>query len=237
MSLIKRKQIDAIFSAPIRINNFTGSTGSNTVTTQITSVLNTAGRGSVSVPLQVSSGEEVVGVITTGANNRVEIWANATKDKIKDSSGEEVYGRLTESGGVYTLTYYSLNTTTGAETAYTLSSTAIDFEFNYRYDFNRLPADFATALTSRNVQQDPASSGATLFAELLTITALNTINDLTKTPSSTTSIEFIVNGLSEDTFANSGFSVTGKAITVNATNLRYNVETTDRIVARYLTLE
>lgn len=231
--MIKSKQIEKFLAASIQITGFTAAGADDVVTSVVTTALSTAGNGGVSVPLQVSSGVEGLGVITTAPSNRIEIWANATKDKINDGAGEEVYGRLTESGGVYTLTYYSLNSTTGAETAYSFSSsTSIDFEFNYRFDFARFPTDAPIQVQTRNVTQDPAGAGR-LHAEKLTVTAQNTISNLTYTPTSASTVCLIVNEANYYTFSPAPFSVAGKAITWNASNAGFNIETTDVVIASY----
>ncbi len=234
---IQAKQIDKNLAASIQISGFSAAGVDDVVTSVITTALSTAGDGGASVPLQASTSVSTIGVVTTTPNNRVEVWANATKDKITDSNGEEVYGRITESGGVYTLTYYSLNPSTGAETSYSFSSTtSIDFEFTYRFDFNRYPTDAAIAVSARNVSQDPSSSGRTQ-TERLTVSGTNTISNLTKTPSATSSVILYVNGVAYDTFSTAPFSVSGKAITWSASNAGFSIETTDRVIARYLTNE
>jgi hypothetical protein len=233
---VQAKQIDKILSAPIRVSAFSATGASSTVTTPITTALSTAGNGGVSVPVQVSSSISVIGIITASPYNRVEIYNATTKDKIKDSNGDEVFGRITEAGGVYTLTYYTLPDS-GTETSYSaFSSTSIDFEFNYRFDFDRFPADGAIAITSRNVSQDPASGGGT-YTEKLTVTGQNAIANLAKTPATSASVILYVWGVAYDTFTTAHFSVSGKTITWSPSNAGFNIETTDRVVARYTTNE
>lgn len=238
MGLIKSKQIEKVQAAPLRVSALTvaSSATSTTVTTAITSVLSTAGDGGVSVPLQASSSGGL-GVITTGANNRCEIYDATSKDKILAANGEEVYGRLTESAGVYTLTYFTLPNT-GTETSYTFpSGTSIDFEFGYRFDFARLPVDALISMSTRNISDDPSGTGtgAAMFAEQVTVTATNTLAALTKTPTSASVLELLVNGASQDSFVD--FSLSGKTITWNAGAAGFALATTDRVVARYPSLE
>lgn len=230
---IKRKQIDFPIIAPIGISGFTSAGVDDVVTSVITSALSTAGDGGVSVPLQVSASNSV-GVLTSGSN-RVEIVLASTKERLIDASGNEIYGRLTESGGIYTLSYYSL--ISGVETAYTMPSTSIDFYFNYCFDAYRLPADFAVRLNARIVSDDPASRTGKQLTERLTVTALNTVSNLTKTPISGT-LQLIVYGVTH-TLVDSPtpFSVSGKAITWNASNAGYALETVDNVVAVYFTNE
>jgi hypothetical protein len=113
---------------------------------------------------------------------------------------------------------------------------AIDFEFAYRFTFEHLPADFAILVQERNVSEDPP--GGVRYAdiwELLTITAQNTFNAQSFSPSSATDITIYANGKAEDAFANGAFSVnvSTKAITWNAANAGYNVKTTYRCFAVY----
>lgn len=230
------KHVIKPLSAAVRINGFSASGSSSTVTTPITTALSTAGEGSAAVPVQAVGGSNTIGIVVASPNNRVEVYASNTKQKISDASNE-VYARLTEASGVYTLSYFTL--ASGIETAFTFSSaTNIDFEFNYRFPFDRLPADAIVSARARNVSDDPAAiagGGLTPRAELLTVTALNTVGNLSFAPASNAVVNLFVNGESFDTFggANAPFSISGQAITWSATNARMALETTDRVVARY----
>ncbi len=231
------KHVLKSLSAPVRINNFSANGATAIVTSAITTALATAGEGSVSVPLQISSGS-AIGVITTGANNRVEVYSATSKQKIANGSNNEVYGRITESGGVYTLSFFTLPSS-GSEAVHTFASaTSIDFEFNYRFDFARFPADGIISARSRNVSDDPfaiAGGGLTPRMEVLTVTSLNTINSLSFVPANTTTIALIVNGETFDTLGGAAapFSVSGQAISWSAVNARMPLETTDRVIASY----
>lgn len=236
-------QIAGFFDVWTGAINFNASSSSNNVTAAITTVLSTAGRGGVSVPLQVAATAESIGLVTAAADNRVEIWRTSDGAKIA-ASGNEVYGRLTEAGGVYTLSYFT--SVGGTETVYTFpSATSIDFYFSYRYDLARIPTNFATRLVARNVSQDPAGTGsgssAQWFPEKRNVTALNTIDALTKTPTSATNVFLIVNGKTENAFGggSAAFSVnlSTKAITWNAANAQYALQTGMDVIAFYLTAE
>lgn len=222
--------------------NFSAAGSSSNVTAAITTVLSTAGRGGTSVPLQVANTIESVGVVTTASDNRVEIWRTSDGAKIA-SAGNEVYGRITEAGGVYTLSYFT--SVGGTETAHTFASaTGIDFYFSYRFDLARIPTNFATRLVARNVSQDPGGGGgssAQWFLEKRNVTALNTVDALTKTPTSATNVFLIVNGKTENAFggAAAAFSVNlgTKAITWSAPNSQYTLQTGMDVIAFYLTAE
>jgi len=232
------KHVIKPISAAVRINGFSASGNSSTITTAITTALSTAGEGSTAVPVQAVGGGNTIGVVTSSPNNRVEIYNATSKQKIVDASNNEVYGRLTEATGVYTLSYFVLPSS-GTETAFTFASaTNIDFEFNYRFPFDRLPADAIVSARARNVSDDPAAiagGGLTPRAELLTVTALNTVSNLSFVPANSGIINLIVNGESFDSFggANAPFSVSGQAITWSAANAKMALETTDRVIARY----
>lgn len=238
MTRLKAGQIDRLIDGLIRINGLSVSGGSATVTTQISTALSNAGDGGVSVPLQVA-GTNAVGVVTTGSN-QVPISNGTTKKPIKDASDNEVYARLTEASGAYTLTFFSINAS-GTETAYSFASaTAIDFWFSYRYDFSRLPKDFALRYTVANVNEILAITQPTqtTYTEQLTVTAANTITALTKTPVNSTSVTLFVNGIGYFA-ALADFSVnTGtRAVTWNPVNTKYAIATDDIVIAQYETLQ
>lgn len=131
-----RKQIGWIQTAPIIARNLTALGLSTDISADLDTLLDTAGRNSSPIPLQVSTSETGIGLICTGVNNRVKIVSSLTQSAIIDR-GKAVYGRLTND---YTLRYYTRTGTT--ESTYTFTAaTQIDFIFNYRFDSARLPAD------------------------------------------------------------------------------------------------
>lgn len=104
---------------------------------QVFSVLGATG-ASTDVSTQMSGqtpggGTATLGVITTPPYNRVEIRDSNNGDQIEDPSGNKVYGRLTESSGVWTLTYYTFNANT--ESPYTIP-TSYDTTNYFRQVFN-----------------------------------------------------------------------------------------------------
>ena len=68
-----------------------------------------------------------VGVYTTAPDNRCMLVNSDTETAIEDAGGQRVYGRLTESATVWTLTYYTNEA--GVETAHTLASQNIRVYF------------------------------------------------------------------------------------------------------------
>jgi hypothetical protein len=238
MAKFQPKQIAQFFHVLIRVGAqaYASAAASTIVTTSITTALGTAGRGGVSVPVQITAADTTVGIITTTTKNRVEIYDSTTKQKYKSLNGDEVYARLTEAAGVYTLTYYTQ--VAGVETAYTFPAVAgsIDFEFSYNFDFDRIPVDAMTGIQTRNVSEDPAGGGALVFREALTPTGVNTIPAATKTPISAARSQLIVNGKTESSFSGA-FTVAAKVFTWVPGSAGYNLATTDEVVAEYATNE
>lgn len=234
MTLIKSKQVKRMFLSYIRINAISATGGSTVVTTPLTTAASSAGDLSASVPLQVStynSTTQTEGYVATTTDNKVEIYRNSDKKKIEDTSGNEVYGRLTESGGVYTVTYYSL--VSGVETAYSFSgATSVDMEVPYNFEFHHLPRNFAIAIQARNVDEDSDSGNGRFVMEATTPTGTNTLPDLAKTPIVGT-LRAFVNGQHIDTLSGSGFTHTGKVLTWTAATVGFSVETADRVVVEY----
>lgn len=221
--MLKLKQLLGFFDGTIGVTGFTTSSSSSTdVTAAITAVLATAAKDGSSVPLQVASGD-TEGVVTSSI---VEIFDSATKDKIlADNDGAEVYGKITESSGVYTLSYFFIDVN-GVEQTYTMTGQVIDFGVQYRFSMANLPYDFAL---SQNVAQD-ANGGnpGNIIVETLIPTALNTIPNMTSIPVGfeiKTAIYATVNGHDQ---LGEGLSVSaGGAVTAVPATIGYSIETSD----------
>jgi hypothetical protein len=234
--MIKTKQISWIVAAGVRVSGISANGASSNVTSALTTALASAGRGATQVPLQPSVSEGL-GLITTSPLNIVQISLASTGEKIA-ANNNEVYGRVTESGGIYTLTYFT--SVNGTETAYSFpSATVIDCDFNYRFDFARLPTDFAISV-SRVIANDPkASLIGTSITELLNVSAVNTISSLTKTPNVPDNVSLIVNDALYTPLggASARFTISGKAITWSNVNAGFNLEPGDFVIAKYTTNE
>lgn len=238
MAWIKKKRIAAkqvykVLGASVGVAGFAVGTAwvSIDVTTPLTTALWTAWVNGGSVAVQVAANDTTPGIKT---GDIVEIYDSATGEKINDGNGNEVYGRITEAAGVYTLSFYSL--VAGTETAYNMPTSTLDFIFTYQFDFVDYPTNGALSIKSKKVQDD-IKGGAKSFTETLTVTAIDTVSNTTKTVSDVTKALLFVNGqmlFSGDTAP--AFSITtGWVITWNATNAGFNLETTDEVVIQYLT--
>lgn len=229
------KQINKIQSGWVKVLNLAIANGLNSidVTTSLTAVLSTAGEGNVSVALSASTNTAQTGVTVTSPHNRVEICDNTTKNKLTDVTQNEVYGRITFATNIYTLSFYSL--INGVETPFAfISSSAIDFDFVYRFQFQHLPADAVVSIVTKNISQEPKGSSLIEVNEKLNVTATNVVSNLTSAPSISTRTKLFVNGKFETPLgASPSFSVSGKVLTWNVTNAGYNLETTDVVLITY----
>lgn len=238
MSFTPAKHIVKFQFAFIRLNGLSVTGSSQVITSALTTAIASAGDGGVSVPLQPAG--TGLGVAVTAPLNRCKVYGASSEDTLI-ANEVEVYARLTESNGAYTLSFFTLSDA-GVETAYSFpASTPIDVEFVYRFDFWRLPADAIIGVTTRSIGNDPATIAARPNPERLVATATNTLPTLSKRPISAADVQLIVNGLSYDSFGGAGafFTVnldTG-AITWSAANAGISIEPSDRVIARYSTVE
>jgi len=236
MALVPEKQLDIIRASWIGALNFSFPNASSSIVTgAITTALSTAADDGGAVPLQVSANRTQEGVVVANPKNRVEVVVNATQLHIDDGSGNEVYGRITEAAGVYTLSLYSL--VAGVETPFVAPATAIDFAFPYRFTADHYPTDAGIMFPVSMVENDPsqAFSSQALYTERLTVTAPNTVTDLTETPDVVANIILFVNGIAVDSLGggSAAFTVAGSTITWSAVNAGYALATTDVVLAQY----
>jgi hypothetical protein len=210
---IQPAAIEQVKSAPIYGLGLNAIGSGTNVSSAISTILNTAGNGGVPVPFQSSTSVFVEGVITNPPLNRVQLRNSATLDPIRNGS-EEVYGRMTVSGSTYTLSYFSNEN--GTETPYSFgSSLSINFLFPYRFSNATYPAD--ALISAGAVLLNPDERGSTTAMPILeskTISIINTVPDLLKTPSDQTLVKMIVNGIVYSSITTTPvFSIAGKVIT------------------------
>jgi hypothetical protein len=237
--MVKKKQVsDLHLSAAVQIAGVSVSGGSANISAAIGTALSTAGDGGTSVPTQTLGGSNKVGVIVATPHNRCEIADNATGEKFASETGAEVFGRLTAAGATYTLNLYTNEN--GVETAYSFAAaTTIKIEFNYRFHISKLPADALIATRSRNIADDPAVSGdGQKFTESLTVTALNVVSDLAKTPTDPDDVTLTINDLVYKPVGTApAFSIVGKSIIWGSANAGFDLEIDDEVFADYCTKE
>lgn len=238
LGLTEAKQLNYALVAPVGIAGFTSSaTNSDNVTATITTALTTAGRYGTSVPLAVgalgTAGANVTqGLMAAPPYNTVPVFlAGGAKQRATNTSGDEIFGLLTNAGAVWTLAYFA--SPGGVQTAYTWpAATAIDFEVPYLFALANLPVDALVSIGERHVNPTAAGGGVPV-GTTLTVTATNTISALPTTPKSGTPVTFMINGLSVLAGASSGINVAGTVVTVTPATLGYSVATTDVVIIEY----
>lgn len=238
MSTLRKEQITRIFTGTVLTSAVSINGTSVNITTPLTAALLTAGFGGGAVALTNSSSEAVAGLIISGAYNRCEVYQTSTNKPIF-YNGEKVYGRLTYSVGVYTLSLYYKNG--GVETAYnTGGAVSCDLLSPYRFMFKDIPSDVfikPKQLYPYNETNSAATQGR-IFTEELTVSATNVISNLTYVPTPSTKVILYVNGKAESNAGGTpSFTVAGNIITWIPLNAEYDVLTTFKVTAEYLTLQ
>lgn len=235
--LLSKKQLKYAVPAFLELSNVSVTGSSKDVTSLLSTLLSTAGAGGSSVPLQVGSLiTDTQGIITNAGLNLVSIKNALSEKAIFDKiTGREVFARISESAGVYTISFF-IKDDAGVETAYAFASaTNIDIDFRYAFSVGMLPEG---AVEDVDTYLKFSGSGATAkqYAEVLVATGTNALPNLTKTPSDGTLVIIEVNGQTLRSITGD-FTVTGKAITLNPTTVGYDVDSTDKVVASYPTFE
>ena len=232
MSLVQSKQISKLIAGQIIIGGIAFPAASSfNVTTLLTTAASTAAQGGIPVPVQ--AGSAITEGFVVSGNNLVDVTTTASGAKLADSSGNEIYGRLTNVGAVYTLSLFS--DIAGVQTAFTLlTATNLDVMVPYIFTFEHLPFDAFIGRTMNFVSNDPASQAGRTKRELLTVTSLNTLSALTTAYLGTGTLVLVVNGVLVDNLDSPvALTATGTAVTWNATNAGYNLNTTDNVIAFY----
>lgn len=127
-----------------------GAVGSNTVTTEVEAAATT------DVPQTALTAKGIyTGAVANAADQKkVVIRQSGYDNGIDDGTGDDVYGVLSESAGVYTLTYYKAD-----GTAYTFAAdTNIDFFFVEVFDMYSQPVDASLIPVSGVVDATQASA-------------------------------------------------------------------------------
>jgi uncharacterized membrane protein len=234
--MIKTKQISALFMAPIHISGLSFTAGvSATVTAALATAAATAGRGSVAVPVQAMSAT-TEGFATTSPSNSAQIWSAVTKKKLTDNTPaeNEVFGRITQAAGVYTLSTYVL--IGGVETSYAIPSTLpIDIEAVYQFSFEHLPADTFIGMETRNVYADGATGAGRTRQERVVVTGVNVLAALSIAYAGAGRVTLDVNGVVHTNLGGgtADFTIAGTAITWSAVNSGYSLVPGDIVDVDY----
>ena len=143
--------------------------------------------------------DTVVGVYTAPPQNKVYLRNRATLKGFQDTNGQQVIGRLTESTGVWTLTFFVIQS--GAEVAYNFTgSTDVGANFDFRWcESKQLKDANATAVVNfgEGIDEIAASSPLTHQHQVdyYTATASQTAFTASATPKDATDAALYVNGV------------------------------------------
>lgn len=128
----------------------------------------------VSAPMTAftaSTGPTSLGVVVTTPNNRAIIRAGSgdnTYSQLIDATGNEIYGRITISGSIWTLAFYSL--IAGTETAYTFSGT-VDIKWFVQQLYNPIQSaniyDLDPQFSYKGIHSVTPSGGTSIYGDLI----------------------------------------------------------------------
>lgn len=228
-TLIQAKQISKMMLAMVGIAGFVHAAPAATadISAAIATAYSTAANSGTAIPVQVGSASAEGVSVGSGLNSSL-IYDSASGENVKDANGNEVYGKITNAGAVYTLSAYSV--IAGVETAFSLPAGTYDFEVPTWFTFDNLPATALIGPSERHVQPDP-SSATRIVTDTLTPTALNTLPALSQTPQGGL---FMLNVNGQVFSAVSQFgSVAGTAVTWTPATAGFNLATTDVVTATY----
>ncbi len=141
MTRAAKKQIDNNKIANQIVSSFVSSGNSDIVTSQLVA---SAAIDGVTV-IASDGSESSLGFLGTIPDNKIKIIDNISKTLIADFNSNEIFGRLTESSGVYTLSYFSIQN--GIETTVIINQT-IDFLPAYNYALEDFPFNSGIRLSN-----------------------------------------------------------------------------------------
>ncbi len=206
------------------------------VTTELTTAALTAGNNGTAVDNVPSTAFDVAGWSVSAPQNYVYLSDDTNLDAIPDANDKDVFARITESAGVYTIRYLSLVAGVEVPYAFTAAETIIFTTF-YNNEFDDLPYDMMTRIPNVRLLEDPAGGGVSSFAEgeSNTVTGDDTFSALANTPLAGAKVTLIIN--SETYVEDLHFTRSGTALTWTFTkgspNFGFTVKTTDDVSAYY----
>jgi hypothetical protein len=194
------------------------SSASTVITTAFNAALSALG-----VPAQaatMAAGANVPGVFTSTPHNFVSVFG-VNRKPILTANGRTVYGRLTFSGGVWTLTYYTWSGTT--EEPHTFADAAsIDIVFSLFTHAADRPLGYEVLVTEYDLSSH-SSGGNGLVRVQLNTTAQDTIADMTDNAPTGNAL-LVYNGIQYDSNRTDPFfTVNAKAVTWNFSNAGFHL--------------
>lgn len=187
MSLIKSKQLDLLLGTVRK------ATSAATIAAGSSIVVTTALVGKVA-----GGSNTVAGVVTTAPANLVGLSLVSNGSPVTDDLGNQIVGRLTEAGGIWTVDYF-VTDGAGGESAFTFAAeSAVGEVFSFSYvevvqvkDIN--PLDAANGID--NIDETDFNANAhQRQVDKFVATAAQTAFTLTQTPKDDAAVTVTVNG-------------------------------------------
>lgn len=217
---IQDYQLGSYRAGLVALSGFASAGGaSDNVSTALATLLSTCTRQGAALPAQsavLTSGSEAEGVITSTPLNKVAI-RGANDQHIVDANGNDVYGRITLAGAVWTVTYYSM--AGGTETAYTgiAAGTALTMLMPCLFQLFHYPYSADLMVEDLSVDSELGLVGKRPFAANLAITTANTVPNLPQ--AAVGEVHLVINGINYSSLdTNPAFIVSGNAVTWSAAN-------------------
>ena len=168
---VQKKQIDNNKIGQMFVAGFVAAGNSDIITPELV-----IAAAADNVTVIASTGiESSLGFLVTSSLNKIKIVDNTTKSLIGDLNSNEIFGRITEVGGVYTLSYFSIQN--GTETAVTLSQT-IDFFPEYNYEFKDFPFDSPLRIFDNITNVVAVAPSASIITDDITINQIEDIKEI-----------------------------------------------------------
>ena len=219
-------------AAYVYLSGVSVASNTATVTTPLTTALATAGSGGVAVPLALGNEATMTQGVLISTTLRLPVVDNVTKEPIVDNTtNNEVFGIMSESGGVYTFDLKTL-TDAGVEQTADVADGTMDLGAPYLFDFVTYPSDSAIRFSSYQVGQDATAAGGKLMVENLAVTATDTLADLSVTPFDGTKINLNIDGHVEP-ISQGAFTISGATVTWVPAVAGYALETTDKVTVSF----
>ena len=226
------KTIVKLMAAYVYLSGVAVASNTANVTTPLTTALATAGAGAIAVPLAVGNEATMTQGLVVSSTLRLPVVDGTTKEPLIDlTTNNEVFGIMSEAGGVYTFDLKTL-TDAGVEQTANVADATMDLGAPYLFDFVTYPADSAIRFSSYQVGQDATAAGGKLMVENLAVTATDTLADLSVTPFDGTKINLNIDGHVEP-ISQGAYTIAGATITWLPAVAGYALETTDKVTVSF----
>lgn len=237
------RQVQATIDGYTRAVALSWTIGSSTRTVA-NATFNTAyfagrGRNGVDMPNQRSTSFDTPGLLCSndgyvGTGRIYSPVASVGAEQCNPANGNQIYAQVfQETNGDFTVSLLQRDAITGATTAYLALHNGYQMDFAYRYDLHTMPT---FGLISREAGTLPRPSAASALdkAEILTVTAIDTLSPLSESARLINGVFLIkVNNLMFDNLAGSGITVSGTTVTWNSGITGLVLNPGDRVIAYY----